>query len=77
MTTYMMWMDNDHNTDLAHKVSRAAAYYREKYGRSAAVCLVNPAALNGKKRRRIEGISVKGDGSVLPHHFLIGFEWSK
>lgn len=77
MTTYMLWRDSDPNTDLAHKVKCAAVYYRENYGRKAVVCLVHPAALSGKKRRRIDGIAVKGDRFVRPHEFLIGFEWSK
>ncbi len=49
MQAGMMWFDNDKKTSLSAKVSKAAAYYRKKYGRNPNLCMVNPSMLSGKE----------------------------
>jgi len=49
MNIGMLWFDNDPKATLDAKIGRAAAYYREKYGKIPTLCFVNPKMLlNGK-----------------------------
>jgi hypothetical protein len=66
-----LWFDNDAGRQLEEKIMRAAAHYRQKYGRLPTVCYVNPAALNGGERRASE-VEVRAARTVLPHHFWLG-----
>lgn len=73
MHTGMLWFDNDPHTPLAHKIQKAAEYYRQKYGRLPDLCLVNPAMLQNEKIN--EGrITVRPYRPVLPGHLWIGVE---
>ncbi len=67
----MLWFDNDASRALDDKVARAAAHYRQKYGRAPTLCYVHPAALNGDPHRA-GGIEVRAARTVLPHHFWLG-----
>lgn len=71
MNIGMLWFDNDKASDLPAKVARAAAHYRQKYGRSAELCFVHPAALEGVDLT-VAGVKVAGSKTVLPGHFWIG-----
>ena len=81
MDTGMLWFDNDKKRDLNAKVSRAATYYHEKYGKVPNLCFVHPTmiSLNGerktpKDKRKLKAgeVEVRPAPSVLPNHFWIG-----
>jgi hypothetical protein len=67
----MLWFDNDAKTDLNTKVSRAAAYYRTKYGKSPTICFVHPSMLR-KEKDHAAGVEVRTSDLVLPNHIWIG-----
>jgi hypothetical protein len=67
----MLWFDNDPRRDLAQKVGRAAAHYRNKFGRRPNTCYVHPSELS-KGARKIDGVHVAALPSVLRHHFWVG-----
>ncbi len=48
MNAGMLWLDDDKQRPLEERVSRAADYYREKYGRLPELCL---AACRKKSNR--------------------------
>lgn len=66
----MMWLDDDKKIALEEKVRRAADYYRDKYGRSPDICLVNQAMLEEEKK--VGTIQVLPARNVLPNHFWLG-----
>ncbi len=70
MDVGMLWLDDDKRMTLDDKIRRAADYYRQKYGQSPNLCLVNKAALENEKQ--VGPIEVKPVGHVLPHHFWVG-----
>lgn len=78
MNVGMLWFDNDPRTALTAKVSRAADYYRQKYGRVANLCMVNPAMLPTPQPslEDLQGgkIIVRPNRSILPGHLWIGTE---
>lgn len=74
MKTGLLWFDNDPKTSLDEKVARAAAHYRQKYGRSATQCYVNPSLLATATDTVVAGIRVKSSKTVLPYHFWLGIE---
>jgi len=70
--TGMLWLDDDKKRPFTEKVQRAAQYYREKYGLTPNICLVNPNQL--AEEQCVGGIAVKPARNVLMHHFFIGVE---
>jgi hypothetical protein len=74
----MLWFDNDPRTALTAKVSRAADYYRQKYGLVADLCLVHPSMLGGPRPNpeevRAGKIAVRPNRAILPGHLWIGTE---
>ena len=78
MNTGMMWFDNDPKTTLDVKIQQAADYYRQKYGRTPDMCLVNPGVLDkagsGDPRLTAGKILIRPFRSVLPGHLWIGVE---
>jgi hypothetical protein len=68
----MLWFDNS-SRSLGDKVSRAVAYYTQKYGRAPTMCLVNPATLDGGEGT-VAGVQLRQARSVLPDHFWIGVD---
>jgi len=68
----LLWYDADPKRDLADKVARAAARYREKFGVPATVCRINPTLLD--REIRLDGVRVVPAQNVLLHHFLVGVE---
>ena len=85
MNVGMLWFDNDPRTALTAKVSRAADYYRQKYGLVPDLCLVHPSML-GERPDLIEGpalsavegtagkVAVRSNRAILPGHLWIGTE---
>lgn len=70
MNIGMLWRDDNPQRSLEEKVLRAAAYYRDKYGRPPNMCFVNTAAL--PSQIQVEQLTVCPTGKVLPQHFWIG-----
>ncbi len=73
MHTGMLWFDNTPNRALKLKIQSALDYYRRKYRREPNLCLVNPAMLSNEEME-FGRLTVRGYGSVLPHHLWIGVE---
>jgi hypothetical protein len=78
MNTGMMWFDNDPKTTLDVKIQHAADYYRQKYGRTPDLCLVNPGMLDKTHPepdpRQAGRILIRPFRSVLPGHLWIGID---
>ncbi|MEW5868102.1 MAG: hypothetical protein AB1894_02420 [Chloroflexota bacterium] len=83
MNVGMLWFDNDPKSGLTTKVARAAAYYRNKYGKTPTLCFVHPSMLTKgsaataepiieEKSMVTEGMEIRSNPSVLPNHFWIG-----
>jgi hypothetical protein len=66
----MLWFDNDKSADLVTKIQRAAAYYKDKYGRSVNTCYIHPAMVTNPVT--VPGIEIKTSRSVIPNHFWMG-----
>lgn len=73
MDTGMLWFDNDPESDITSKVSRAATYYRKKYGEDPNLCFVHPTMFSGTKMTA-DKIEVCPNLAILPHHFWIGVQ---
>jgi hypothetical protein len=71
MNIGMLWFDNDPKADLTIKISRAAVYYRSKYGQTPTICFVHPSMI-ASNPVKAGGIEVRTSRSVLPNHFWIG-----
>jgi hypothetical protein len=80
MNVGMLWFDNDPRTALTAKVSRAADYYRQKYGQVPNLCLVHPSML-GEHLSFVEGqlgkVAVRSNRVIQPGHLWIGNEEKK
>lgn len=78
MHTGLMWFDNDPRTALAVKIQRASDYYKQKFGRTPDLCLVNPSMLGESQLETIEQrgrqITIRPYRPVLPGHLWIGVE---
>jgi hypothetical protein len=86
MNVGMLWFDNDPRTALTAKVTRAADYYRQKYGLIPDVCLVHPSMLSGSLPNKIEApalsaveglagkVAVRPNRLIQPGHLWIGKE---
>lgn len=70
----LLWFDNDPAADLASKISRAAEYYRVKYGEDPNLCFVHPSMLAERKRSRAGAVAIRPNSTVLPHHYWIGVQ---
>jgi len=73
MDTGMLWFDNDPKVDLPTKISQAANYYEKKYGVHPNLCFVHPSMLMDQPSLR-NGIQVKPNRRILPHHLWIGIQ---
>ena len=69
----MLWFDNDPKDSLDVKARRAATYFREKYGQTPTLCKVHPSMMPVEGAEYWVGLmEIRGDASMLPHHFWIG-----
>jgi len=76
MKVGLLWFDDDPQRAIEEKVRRAAKRYREKFGRAANTCYVNPVSLQGDGHSR-DGfrcgrVKMIVTPKVLPHHFWLG-----
>ena len=79
MNVGMLWFDNDTKSELATKVTRAADYYSNKYGKHPNLCFAHPSIIDSppsskaeKKVINLGDIEVRLTKSVLPNHLWIG-----
>jgi hypothetical protein len=70
MDVGMLWLDADTHRTIEEKVTRAADYYRQKYGSAPDLCLVNKRML--AEERQVGPVSVQPAANVLVHHFWLG-----
>jgi hypothetical protein len=73
MNIGMMWFDNNPKTSLVAKVNEAAEHYREKYGKTPDLCLVNPAML-AEPQAQAGQVIIRTLRSILPGHLWIGVD---
>jgi hypothetical protein len=76
MNIGMLWFDNDPKTDLAVKVSRAAAYYQSKYGQTPNLCFVHPSMVKSGLPKT-NGVEIRSSRSVMPNHLWMGLSNDK
>jgi hypothetical protein len=72
MRVGMLWLDDDRHTAIDERVSRAAAYYRNKYGCKPNLCIVHPSMLGGAPYQGTPDVEVRTSTSVLPEHLWLG-----
>lgn len=76
----MLWFDNDPKADLAEKIKKAAAYYRQKYGVTPDICFLHPTMLpkNGSVEAStsphspLPNVELRPSKSVMPNYLWIG-----
>ncbi len=72
MKVGMLWLDLHQGESLSHRVTAAATYYREKYGRTPNLCYVNPLTEGGELPSVAGGLQIRTDSAVQPAHFWLG-----
>ena len=79
MNVGMLWFDNDSKSDLIAKVTQAATYYQDKYGKHPNICYVHPSIVASQSKPDLEEQSLKAGeievhltNLVLPNHLWIG-----
>jgi len=70
MNMGMLWLDDDKQTSFEEKIRLAADYYKEKYGQTPDLCLVNQKMLAEEKR--VDKIQVQPVHHVLINNFWVG-----
>lgn len=70
MKTGMLWLDADARRTLDEKVERAVDYYRQKYGATPDLCLVNTTTFT-EEELKVGLVKVQRTRAVLPHHFWL------
>jgi hypothetical protein len=75
MKSGMLWLDADARRTFEEKVQRAVDYYREKYGTTPDLCLVNTASFT-EEEKSVGKVIVQCTRTVLPHHFWVGLSAS-
>ena len=72
MKVGMLWFDAEQGQPLEARLARADSYYREKYGEQPNLCFMHPTAAQGSAAGSVQGLALRTDKAVLPHHFWIG-----
>ena len=72
MNVGMLWLDVDQVRSLDEKVTRAAEYYMEKYGRFPELCYVNTKMLPEEKN--VGRLEVKPTNTIQLNHFWLGMK---
>jgi hypothetical protein len=72
MKVGMLWFDAEKGQPLEARLARAASYYREKYGEQPNLCFMHPSTAPGSAAGSLQGLALRTDKAVLPHHFWIG-----
>ena len=72
MNIGMLWLDDDKKRSFEDKVRRAVEHYRDKYGRSPELCLVNTKMAVSEER--VGRVEVRAVETVIPSHFWLGMK---
>lgn len=70
MNKGMMWFDDNKSISLEEKISRAADYYKEKYGLTPDLCFTHAGSLDSDMQ--VNRVQVKPHKFIRPQHFWIG-----
>jgi hypothetical protein len=73
MKVGMLWFDGEFSQGLDERITRAATYYRDKYGRVPNLCVIHPATAGENPPGAVNGVHVKTSSTVQPDHFWLGF----
>ena len=77
----MLWFNNDKKAGLQAKITRAASYYRDKYGQTPNLCFIHPDMLPSESLPengdRETGLEIRTTKTMLPNHFWIGINPSE
>ena len=76
MNVGMLWLDMEDGADLGRRVERAAAYYADKYGRKANLCVVHPETAGEEPPPSVADLKLRVRPDALRQHFWIGVEES-
>jgi len=74
MKVGMLWLDTEQEIDLGRRVARAAAYYADKYGRKATMCVIHPDTAGEQPPASVAEVTVHVRPNALRQHFWIGVE---
>lgn len=74
MKVGLLWFDGDLNICLETRITRAAMYYNNKYGRYPNLCIINPATAGEIPPRSVTGLDVQLSPTVQPDHFWLGID---
>jgi hypothetical protein len=66
----LLWFDDDPRWPTSAIVARAAARYKQKYGRKPNVCYVHPLTVIDQDH--VGEVEIMKATTVLPHHFWLG-----
>ncbi len=72
MNIGMLWLDDDKKRSLEEKVTRAVAYYKDKYGKTPNLCCVWPQAL--EEETKLGKIAIRPVNHIRPQHFWVGMQ---
>jgi hypothetical protein len=74
MNVGMLWFDADPRVNLKDRLSRAVAYYQEKYGRVPNLCFIHPKTAGDDPPSNLADLDVRMSKKILPDHFWLGVE---
>ena len=74
MKVGMLWLDTEPEVELGRRVARAAAYYADKYGRRATMCVIHPETAGLQPPPLVAELTLLVRPDALRQHFWIGVE---
>jgi hypothetical protein len=72
MNVGMLWFDADPRVNIKARLTRAVAYYQQKYGRVPNLCFIHPATAGDDLPEKVADIEVRTSKKILPDHFWLG-----
>lgn len=71
MKSGLLWFDSSSDY-LGDKIERAAKRYKEKFGVSPDVAVVNPQMLQDRSTVKIKSIRIELKSTIMPNHIWLG-----
>jgi len=71
MKSGLLWFDSSSDF-LGDKIERAAKRYKEKFGVSPDIAMVNPQMLQDKPAVKIKNIRIEPKSTIMPNHIWLG-----
>ncbi len=72
MNVGMLWLDAEGAGELVQRLTSAARYYEEKYGRRAGICVVHPETAGEQPPKVVADMVIRVRSDVLRQHFWLG-----